>query len=46
MLDNDLILNLELQEREIPEDDPRLSLVTRIYNNLRVKSGGGGPSQL
>lgn len=35
-----------LKEREIPEDDPRLSLVTRIYNNLRVKSGGGGPSQL
>ncbi|KAG7540215.1 Pentatricopeptide repeat [Arabidopsis thaliana x Arabidopsis arenosa] len=28
-----------LKEREIPEDDPRLMLVTRTYNNLRLKEG-------
>uniref|UniRef100_A0A2P2JZ79 Pentatricopeptide repeat-containing protein n=2 Tax=Rhizophora mucronata TaxID=61149 RepID=A0A2P2JZ79_RHIMU len=26
-----------LKEREIPEDDPRLLLVSRTYNNLRVR---------
>ncbi|KAG7618572.1 Pentatricopeptide repeat-containing protein mitochondrial [Arabidopsis thaliana] len=28
-----------LKEREIPEDDPRLMLVTRTYNNLRLREG-------
>ncbi|XP_048230313.1 pentatricopeptide repeat-containing protein At4g35850, mitochondrial isoform X1 [Ricinus communis] len=30
-----------LKEREIPEDDPRLLEVSRIYDNLRVRFGGG-----
>ncbi|KAL5793280.1 hypothetical protein ACOSP7_001874 [Xanthoceras sorbifolium] len=30
-----------LKEREIPEDDPRLLLVSRTYDNLRTKPGGG-----
>lgn len=34
-------LLLELQEREIPEDDPRLILVSRAYENMRLKFGTG-----
>ncbi|XP_059314463.1 pentatricopeptide repeat-containing protein At4g35850, mitochondrial-like isoform X2 [Lycium ferocissimum] len=30
-----------LKVREIPADDPRLQLVTRTYNNLRQRFGGG-----
>ncbi|KAK6913049.1 Pentatricopeptide repeat [Dillenia turbinata] len=30
-----------LKEREIPEDDPRLLLVSRTYNNLRQRLGPG-----
>ncbi|XVF16305.1 hypothetical protein REPUB_Repub10bG0019800 [Reevesia pubescens] len=30
-----------LKEREIPEDDPRLQLVTRTLNNLRLRYGSG-----
>ncbi|KAL6497566.1 hypothetical protein OROHE_027195 [Orobanche hederae] len=31
-----------LKEREVPEDDPRLKLVTSTYHNLRLKVGPGG----
>ncbi|XP_047974785.1 pentatricopeptide repeat-containing protein At4g35850, mitochondrial [Salvia hispanica] len=31
-----------LKEREIPEDDPRLMLVTTTLNNLKAKAGPGG----
>ncbi|XP_011097364.1 pentatricopeptide repeat-containing protein At4g35850, mitochondrial [Sesamum indicum] len=31
-----------LKEREIPEDDPRLMLVSRTLNNLRLRVGTGG----
>ncbi|XP_057791693.1 pentatricopeptide repeat-containing protein At4g35850, mitochondrial [Salvia miltiorrhiza] len=31
-----------LKEREIPEDDPRLVLVTTTLNNLRARVGPGG----
>ncbi|XP_022152199.1 pentatricopeptide repeat-containing protein At4g35850, mitochondrial [Momordica charantia] len=34
-----------LKEREIPEDDPRLLLVSRTYDNLRVRFGGGRPGR-
>ncbi|KDP46389.1 hypothetical protein JCGZ_10229 [Jatropha curcas] len=30
-----------LKEREIPSDDPRLLLVSRTYDNLRLRIGGG-----
>ncbi|KAM3713453.1 hypothetical protein ACJW31_01G256700 [Castanea mollissima] len=30
-----------LKEREIPEDDPRLLLVSKTYDNLRQRSGPG-----
>ncbi|GAV84445.1 PPR_2 domain-containing protein [Cephalotus follicularis] len=30
-----------LKEREIPEDDPRLLLVSRTYDNLRLRFGTG-----
>ncbi|KAJ7970735.1 Pentatricopeptide repeat-containing protein [Quillaja saponaria] len=30
-----------LKEREIPEDDPRLLLVSRTYDNLRLRLGPG-----
>lgn len=33
-----------LKEREIPADDPRLMLVTRTYENLRLRLGAGAPS--
>lgn len=32
---------LVLQGREIPEDDPRLLLVSRTYDNIRPRYGGG-----
>ncbi|KAK2661628.1 hypothetical protein Ddye_000202 [Dipteronia dyeriana] len=36
-----------LKEREIPEDDPRLLVVSRTYDNFRIRSGGGpGPGRL
>ncbi|KAK1569007.1 hypothetical protein Q3G72_031604 [Acer saccharum] len=31
-----------LKEREIPEDDPRLLVVSRTYDNFRIRPGGGG----
>ncbi|KAG6410201.1 hypothetical protein SASPL_128254 [Salvia splendens] len=31
-----------LKEREIPEDDPRLMLVTTTLNNLKARAGPGG----
>ncbi|KAK4847188.1 hypothetical protein QYF36_026743 [Acer negundo] len=31
-----------LKDREIPEDDPRLLLVSRTYDNFRIRPGGGG----
>ncbi|KAK6153116.1 hypothetical protein DH2020_012755 [Rehmannia glutinosa] len=31
-----------LKEREIPEDDPRLMLVSKTRNNLKLKVGPGG----
>lgn len=36
----------ESEEREIPEDDPRLRLVSRIYTNLRPKEGIGSTLSL
>lgn len=37
----DTICYWELQEREIPEDDPRLLQVSRMYENLRERFGTG-----
>ncbi|KAK3183680.1 hypothetical protein Dsin_030966 [Dipteronia sinensis] len=35
-----------LKEREIPEDDPRLLVVSRTYDNFRIRPGGGpGPGR-
>jgi len=28
---------VELQDRQIPQDDPRLMLVTQMYDNLRSR---------
>ncbi|KAK4409959.1 E3 ubiquitin-protein ligase RGLG2 [Sesamum angolense] len=40
---NDLLLAASGEkEREIPEDDPRLMLVSRTLNNLRLRVGTGG----
>lgn len=32
----------KLQEREVPENDPRLLLVARTYDDLRSRFGGFG----
>ncbi|KAF8378196.1 hypothetical protein HHK36_029533 [Tetracentron sinense] len=32
-----------LKQREIPQDDPRLLSVSRTYDNLRLRTGGGRP---
>ncbi|XP_010548245.1 PREDICTED: pentatricopeptide repeat-containing protein At4g35850, mitochondrial [Tarenaya hassleriana] len=34
-----------LKEREIPQDDPRLMLVTRTYDSLRLRVGTGSTRQ-
>ena len=33
---------MEKQESEIPEDDPRWLVVSRTYDNFRIRPGGGG----